>query len=317
MRNMGFADAVPMPPGQVQGVDVVSVAALAQVKLQARPIGRPDIQDLREAALGRRTVVFAVEGYTLDALAFASAGGMALFRFERQGEPQPVNDHAVALMAGPGSTPVVATGPRALCYSLRCDDQRAVQLINGQRKGFLRKEKLLGVRQSWVTLAQVAVAYTSTSWRRTLRQSRRMVAFETLSGNPFLPPQLSPELVHQAPYGIQPIPPLYEARAFVEHMYAVWNRYWQSRHAAARQREAGALGARGVPVKEARSLHLSPCEPLLLPVFVGLLAYGSGERLVVVEGAGGSVSQQLSLEFTHHLGYLRWQLSGARAIPTG
>jgi hypothetical protein len=313
MRYWGFADAVCTPNGADGGLDVVSASAVAQVKLHAKPIGRPAVQNLFGAARGKQTVFFAFEGYTPEAKAWADSVEMALFRFDRQGEPEAVNETAalMAKQASPSSS--VGRSMAALCYRVLCTDQRAVQLIDAQRKGVVRKERLVGIRQSWVALEQIAIAYT-TSWRKTLRQSRRMVAFETISGKPFLPPQLGAEVIHQAPDGIHHIEPLYEPHEFIDSLYGLWNQYFELRQEAARQRCAGQLGARAIPVKDAQSLHLTPCEPLLLPVFVGLLAHNGGERIVVVEGARGSLSEQLSDVFTHHLGYLRTQLSEARAL---
>jgi hypothetical protein len=313
MRYWGFADARCTPIGTDGGLDVVSASAVAQVKMHAKPIGRPLVQNLFGAARGKKAVFFALAGYTLEAKAWAEDVDMALFRFDRQGEPEAVNDAAASMAKQPSPSSWVARSTAALCYRILCTDQRAAQVIDGQRKGVVRKERLVGIRQSWVALEQIAIAYT-TSWRKTLRQSRRMVAFETISGKPFLPPQLGADLVHQAPDGIRHIEPLYEPHEFIDSMYGLWNQYFELRQEAARQRCAGQLGARGIPVKDARSLHLTPCEPLMLPVFVGLLAHNGGERIVVVEGAGGSLSDQLSEVFTHHLGYLRTQLSGARAI---
>jgi Protein of unknown function (DUF2510) len=213
----------------------------------------------------------------------------------------------------PAATNGASASTTAECYRILCTDQRAVQLINGQRKGVARRERLVGVRQSWVVLEQIAIAYT-TNWRKTLRQSQRVVAFETVSGKPFLPPQLGAEVIHRAPNGIHRIEPLYDPHEFIDGLYRLWNQYFEARQQAARQRCAGQLGARGIPVKDAQSLHLTPSDPLLLPVFVGLLAHNGGERLVVVEGARGSISEQLSQAFTHHLGYLRTQLSAARTV---
>ena len=50
MRYMGFVDAYPTPPGPDGGVDVDSTGAVAQVKAELAPTGRPRIQQLARLA---------------------------------------------------------------------------------------------------------------------------------------------------------------------------------------------------------------------------------------------------------------------------
>jgi hypothetical protein len=98
MRWMGFVDAERTPTGADGGIDVISSDAVAQVKMRAKPVGSPDLQRLHGAALGRQALFFSLESYTGQALRWANSAGMALFRFDFQGEPVAVNQAAKDLM---------------------------------------------------------------------------------------------------------------------------------------------------------------------------------------------------------------------------
>jgi hypothetical protein len=106
------------------------------------------------------------------------------------------------------------------------------------------------------------------------------------------------------------------AKDLIRYTYGVWTSYFDGgpRERDQRQRYAVDLEARGIPAKEARSLHLTAGQPLLLPVFVGLLGHTAGERMVVVDGTAGTVNEHLGLVFTHHLSYVRHQLASGRDV---
>jgi hypothetical protein len=309
MIYMGFTDAVQTGRGADHGLDVESHYAVAQVKTQAQSIGRPLLQNLQGAAHGKRTLFFALEGYTAEAIDFAQRVDMALFRFDRQGEPEPVNDIAMALMAGHGQGV-----PGWLYYRVQSTEHRAAQLIYAERKGIVSKETVLGIKQSWLVLQQVAVAYTTIGRRKTLRHVNRVVTFEGVSGTPVPTPELQPESTLHPPYGIPPIAAVVHAKDLIQYTYGVWTSYFDGVHREERQRYIVDLAARGIPAKEARSLHLTAGQPLLLPVFVGLLGHTAGERMVVVDGTAGAVNEHLGQVFTHHLSYVRHQLASGRDV---
>jgi pyruvate/2-oxoglutarate dehydrogenase complex dihydrolipoamide acyltransferase (E2) component len=99
MRAIGFAGAKRTPSGADGGIDVIAAGVVAQVKTHMKPIGRPDLQRLCGAAKGRTMLFFSLEGYTPEALKWGDLEGMALFRFDLQGEPSPINRAAKALVA--------------------------------------------------------------------------------------------------------------------------------------------------------------------------------------------------------------------------
>jgi hypothetical protein len=99
MRRIGFPDAKRTPSGADGGIDVIASGAVAQVKTHMKPIGRPDLQRLCGIAKGRTTLFFSLEGYTPEARKWGDLEGMALFRFDYQGEASPINRAAKALMA--------------------------------------------------------------------------------------------------------------------------------------------------------------------------------------------------------------------------
>ena len=101
MRHLGFTDAVATPVGADGGIDVVSARAVAQVKLEGKPTGRPTVQQLHGvAALENKTgVFFSAAGYTPQARTWAQTSGTLLFRFDRQGAVEAVNAVAHELLA--------------------------------------------------------------------------------------------------------------------------------------------------------------------------------------------------------------------------
>jgi predicted Mrr-cat superfamily restriction endonuclease len=101
MRYLGYTDARCTPPGADGGVDVVSARAVAQVKFEARPTGRPATQRLYgcAAAAQKSGVFFSLAGYTEHARAFADSVGVALFRWAPDGSQQPINDAARRMVA--------------------------------------------------------------------------------------------------------------------------------------------------------------------------------------------------------------------------
>ncbi|MDG5809089.1 restriction endonuclease [Streptomyces ossamyceticus] len=101
MRYLGFADAVATPVGADGGIDVVSARAVAQVKLEGKPTGRPTVQQLHGAAAheGKTGIFFSAAGYTPQARTWAQNSGTLLFRFDRQGGVEAVNAVAHDLLS--------------------------------------------------------------------------------------------------------------------------------------------------------------------------------------------------------------------------
>ena len=97
VRQLGFEDAVRTRSTADGGLDVVASGAVAQVKMTATPIQRPDVQRLRGAAFDRTTAIFySLSGYSAGAVEFADLSGVALFDV-MNGMPRPVNDLARVL----------------------------------------------------------------------------------------------------------------------------------------------------------------------------------------------------------------------------
>ncbi|MGW5074067.1 restriction endonuclease [Rhodococcus sp. NPDC004095] len=88
MRGLGYTDAEAKPGGPDGGVDVRSSRAIAQVKLHAKPCGRPDLQRLYGARgddHGKEMVFYSHSGYSAAAVDYANTVGMTLFQFDRAG----------------------------------------------------------------------------------------------------------------------------------------------------------------------------------------------------------------------------------------
>lgn len=83
----GFADAEVTPDGADGGIDVDAEDAIAQVKFQALPVGRPVVQALLGVSSHQHKTpfFFASSGYTSSAITFADEVGIALFMFTLDG----------------------------------------------------------------------------------------------------------------------------------------------------------------------------------------------------------------------------------------
>jgi pyruvate/2-oxoglutarate dehydrogenase complex dihydrolipoamide acyltransferase (E2) component len=121
MRQIGFADAKRTSSGADGGIDVIAAGAVAQVKTHMKPIGRPDLQRLSGVAKGRTTLFFSLEGYTPEARKWGDLEGMALFRFDYQGEASPINRAAKALMAVAVTATPAQTPPPAVVGAISND----------------------------------------------------------------------------------------------------------------------------------------------------------------------------------------------------
>lgn len=99
MRYFGFHDAKLTPTGRDGGVDVYGDKFVAQVKMEAKPTGAPVVQALAgiAATSKKKAYFFSSAGYTKAATDFAFQSRVGLFRFDFQGEPQPVNSHAIVI----------------------------------------------------------------------------------------------------------------------------------------------------------------------------------------------------------------------------
>lgn len=99
LREVGFADAEVTGQGADGGVDVRGSELVAQVKAEMKPIGGPVIQQIFGIATAEEKLAacFALSGFTNKAVDFADRVGVALFRFNYEGEVEPANVSARAL----------------------------------------------------------------------------------------------------------------------------------------------------------------------------------------------------------------------------
>lgn len=80
MRKSGISDARVTAYSGDGGIDVTSSSVVAQVKHQARPVGRPAVQQLHGAAVaqGKAGWFYSTSGYTPQAELFARQAGVRL-----------------------------------------------------------------------------------------------------------------------------------------------------------------------------------------------------------------------------------------------
>ena len=93
---LGFGLAKVTSVGPDSGIDVSSNLAVAQVKMEGVPTGRPAVQRLLGVSVGEKKqgIFFSLSGYTAGANQWATQVGILLFQFDYQGGPRPCNKPA-------------------------------------------------------------------------------------------------------------------------------------------------------------------------------------------------------------------------------
>ena len=96
MVYWGYYDAKATPIGPDGGLDVIASRALAQVKYRNVKTSRTEINEFHGSAegSGKDELYFSRSGYTQNAIERAEDKGIALYVFNDQGIPKPVNGFA-------------------------------------------------------------------------------------------------------------------------------------------------------------------------------------------------------------------------------
>lgn len=128
LRALGYHDARVTTSGADGGVDVRSSRALAQVKMEGLPTGRPAVQNIFGIATHEQksAIFFSLAGYTAQAMKWASDAGVACYEFGFDGSieartraarkllegAEAARPKAQAALAAAGEPPNMARYPR-------------------------------------------------------------------------------------------------------------------------------------------------------------------------------------------------------------
>jgi hypothetical protein len=310
MRHLGFDDARCTGAGADGGVDVRSRRAVAQVKAQLTPVGRPELQALYGVARseGRAPLFFSLMAYTAAALAWADEVGMALFRFDHAGLVEPVNVAAEALIAtaagGTGGTGGELSRPAVAAWPLRLSDRAGRAAIARERRGLLFAERVALAGLAWIWVQLVRLDYTVAT-RRAVAHRATTLAFDLISGAPFPRPGFDPQAggPHGGPAPVGdagPLPATMETATVLRQISDTWEKLEAVTRPAAVERHRAVLGHLGVP-PDAVSVSPSAGERVLAPVFVGLLEHRRDSRVVVCSGVTGARLPDLASHLTSRL----------------
>jgi hypothetical protein len=307
MRHLGFGDARCTPTGTDGGVDVRSREAVAQVKAQLTPVGRPELQALYGVARseGRQPMFFSLMSYTAAARGWADEVGMALFRFDHSGAVEAVNPAAETLVA-------VAGGPAVLlppAWPVRLSDRAGRASVARERRGLLFVERVTLVGLGWIWVQLVRLDYTVPT-RRGVAHRSTSLAFDLVGGAPFPRPPGEPAGGRETVGGTGPLPATIETGAVLRQITDTCEKLEAVTRPAVVERHRAALQHLGVP-PEALTVSPSAGERVLAPVFVGLLehrrARGFGgvpridSRVVVCSGVTGASLTDLASHLTSRL----------------
>src|SRR5581483_2469209 len=240
MRHLGFADARCTGAGTDGGVDVRSAGAVAQVKAQLTPVGRPELQALYGVARSenRRPLFFSLMSYTAAALAWADEVGMALFRFDHAGLVEAVNAAAEELVAAAGG-PDPAPPP---AWPVRLSDRAGRAALTRERRGLLVAERVSFAGQGWLWVQLVRLDYTVAT-RRAVAHRAATLAFDLVSGAPFPLPGIEPQRSGRAhPVGeATPLAGTMECAAVLRQISDTWEKLESVTRPAAVERHRAAL----------------------------------------------------------------------------
>ncbi|HYH51009.1 MAG TPA: restriction endonuclease [Acidimicrobiia bacterium] len=302
MRHLGFGDARCTGGGTDGGVDVRSAAAVAQVKAQLSPVGRPELQALYGVARseGRRPLFFSLMSYTAAALAWADEVGMPLFRFDHAGMVEAVNVAAETLVAGAGGPSVWL--PAA--WPVRLSDRSGRAAIARERRGLLFAERVALAGLGWIWVQLVRLDYTVPT-RRAVAHRSADLAFDLVCGAPFPMPGSDPRPSGKGQQArtvgeAGPLPATMETAAVLRQITDTWEKLEGVTRPTVVERHRAALVRLGVP-PEALTVSPSAGERVLAPVFVGLLEHRRDSRVVVCSGVTGASLADLASHLTSRL----------------
>jgi hypothetical protein len=313
MRHLGFDDARCTGAGTDGGVDVRSREAVAQVKAQLAPVGRPELQALYGIARseGRQALFFSLMSYTAAALNWADEVGMALYRFDHAGMVEAVNTAGEALL-------VAAGGPRVLlppAWPVGLSDRAGRAAIARERRGLLFVERVTLAGLGWIWVQLVRLDYTVPTRRAVTAHRSTILAFDLVSGAPFPAPRADPGSPDEAflteTVGEKgPFPVTMETTAVLRQITGTWEKLEAVTRPAVVERHRAALAYLGVPPE---ALTISPCvgERVLAPVFVGLLEHRRDSRVVVCSGVTGASLSDLASHLTSRLPGVREEIVSA------
>jgi hypothetical protein len=315
MRHFGFEDARCTAAGTDGGVDVRSREAVAQVKAQLTPVGRPELQALYGVARSesRRPLFFSLMSYTAAAMAWADEVQMALFRFDHAGTVEAVNLAAERLLVAAGGS----RGPRTAAWPVRLSDRAGRAAIARERRGVLLAERVTLAGLGWIWVQLVRLDYTVPT-RRAVAHRATTLAFDLVSGAPFPLPGVDPTPAGRNASGYVsgnaggndrdpetvgekgPLPATMESAALLRQITDTWEKLEAVTRPAVVERYRAVLEHLGVPW-EALTVSPSAGERVLAPVFVGLLEHRRDSRVVVCSGINGASLSDLASHLTSRL----------------
>jgi hypothetical protein len=312
MRHLGFDDAHCTAAGTDGGVDVRSRGAVAQVKAQLAPVGRPELQALYGIARseGRQSLFFSLMSYTAAARSWADEVGMALYRFDHAGMVEAVNAAGEALLMAAG-------GPRVLlppAWPVGLSDRAGRAAIARERRGLLFVERVTLAGLGWIWVQLVRLDYT-VSTRRAVAHRSTTLAFDLVNGAPFPAPGADPggsggAFLAETVGERGPFPVTMETAAVLRQITGTWEKLEAVTRPAVVERHRGALAYLGVP-PEALTISPSAGERVLDPVFVGLLEHRRDSRVVVCSGVTGASLSDLASHLTSRLPGVREEIVSA------
>lgn len=284
MRYMGFTDARRTPTGSDGGLDVVASDAVAQVKDYGTTISRPTLQQLVGAAFGRQCLFFSRQGFTREAVEYAADVDMALFRFDLQGTPEPVNATARELLASATDSTHTEDVWHFPVTTTAIELERTARAEVRKRRG----EHLVGVYACHLRMEELT--YTAAiRGKRDVRSITVNVLIDSLTSQQYtaaLPPPepdgKTSDLLHTR-----------SPDELVDEITAAATRY--APHRIGNADATPLLRRWGVPTDGMTAVLVNHVRSIAVPIGLAAIQNREGTRLAVVNRSTGRVDPQLTV----------------------
>jgi hypothetical protein len=216
---------------------------------------------------------------------------------------------------GPSTAAVLQVGaPQRLAWGfpMRADPAKARIVAEGQGKGLLglrQREQLLDFRAAWLPAYMVHLTVTvplprATRWSKDrVGTSDSWNFYEALTGRRMEPPPAGDQPV-EVDVSSGGIPPLIRDTQIAIRLREAIAAYRRVSRPDAVARHAAVLQSAGLPVP-VREAQVQRTDLVYLPIYVGLLQAATAQRVVVINGFTGELSEAKSKILTGQLGHLR------------
>lgn len=200
-----------------------------------------------------------------------------------------------------GSTLATIRGLR-----VNISEQAATDMVNRNRRGKLgvNREEVAWLRPFWLPFLPVRVRHTRDEKARFSKAAPRtrvyLNIYEALGGQLYDQWDRDPETVQISENRVRPKITAYSIVAEIED---IAKRLSEARTPQQYERQDVALNTQGIPTPVA-FFELTAEDEIYLPFYLALLRNKTGERILAIDAASGTISEEVGVMAMKHLGHI-------------